>query len=971
MNNQLNQLKATFSPLAHRGISFVRNNIPKVILGTIGLVYVFLGPIKVANAQAGAAIFTDWVVGKISLGLAHLWVTGANWFNESAWRTFRGLIIAIIGFLKTLGEWLLLFFAEISDYLVNSTLADNSQGILNQEIVERTFDYILTFANTLFLIALAVFAIMIILRQTGYTFKRAITGLVVAVALANLSRLIVLAIVEISDMLARWPLASIEGGSANVFRTLIQAFTATETSQFVDFVDRAAEAGNKGGLIELAVLILIVIVLFIGVYVLFRLAFILVERAVRLVVYLVFAPLVFALYLFPSKELQNLASSWWSEVIKWAMVLPVVVFLMKISFDFLLMVNETMLENGIVYGIRLINQGQPEAAAANVITASFVFFIIAIALLLAAANIQKPMGIAATKFTEGAANLVSGGVKAASRFAWRAGTAPVKAGARRIGQRTAAMAKNLGFRVATTGPLKGWTKGIYKVLRGPQLAEAAQAKERELFFRGAEAEQLRARYVNLNSRVSRAKKPIQERIAQRDYKKSYDALSGDEKSATDQKVDKAISRNVALSKDKRNLEALEGGYMRILGEASKEEYELGKLPAETFKEFEKYARKYEANPKDAEAGFRMQVMFDVLKKQALRLTGPQRNVAIANRNTIAENVEYKNLLKRAGFPEKFGYAPISASEPIEKEVVSRLAADTRAVEDAKDRVESLGAAIDHLPKIRLAASSLSDTALLQSLNPAIGGTLAPDAYSEKVTAKNNVRAMSRLTKAQREEIANIQSQSLPPNVKEQLIRGIIGRGPATRGNAQYVSTVLSHGIRVQDIDKVQDIAEFYHDSSRPDHNTVKNYVDSVTTLRQARVQQAATQAIVPPIDPGPAYRRQVQATITAKKKTPAGFTGSTSEYVSQEVPRVKVNLLKELGGISDDNSRQEAVARPTKDIVTPGTHTKIEEIRSFYKIPKIKGEGVDTTVEEDIEMLNKLEAAGRNLNPPTESELNE
>lgn len=887
---------------------------------------------------------------------------------------FKNLILAVLSFISAVLTHLLVFFAAMT-----ASVIEIQNTILAREQVQAVWGTILDIANVVFVVALLIFAVMIILRQTGYNFKKAVTSLIIAITLANTSGLIVTTLNGLANLLAKWAsgifLQQSPGGgeaaqtgatnlASNALATLVRMFSGSMTNYYSDLSKHIYELPNKpenaiqifNGLTEAT---FIVFFIGIGVYVVYRLFFLFIERMVRIVLYFAFAPLAFAAGLLPNKQMTDIPSKWWSELIKWLLVYPAALLLMGFALIFL---NAAIVavpgtgENGLIGGVISLITSSTDASGVTTAFEAFAFATIAIVLLLTAANIAKVTGLTATAAVGAAAAWLPGVLKKTTgrtlTAARRVAAAPFQAGAKYAGARAKGWAKNVGFRLATTRPLRPITEWAYKVARKPLLAEEAQAKERELHFKGLDAQQLRVRYVALSTQVNNAEDKVKNQVAQAKFKTNYDKLKPEEKTLVDKRADVILSRNPVVSGHIRNLKTLEGSYMRTLGDAAKVEYDLGKLPAETYKDFIDSAEKYKTSgKKDAEAGFKMQYMFDVLKRQALHLTGKQREVAIGYRDEVASNTKYTDLLKQAGFPKKFGYATFGVGEKIGPEVFAKLAVDTYQVQQAQKEVEKLRSQLSKLGQGHIAPDieDVSTPKTLQAISDrTVGELLVPDSI------KNGIEiTASRLTSSDKNKIAKIQQSDQPLAEKTNLITPFLARAniPEPNNVRSNIAQALSAGVAIDDLSRAQTISEIlYKDSPTPAESNarpvIQRQLGAVANYQTVQAGQAETQRVITSsIGSHPGYEAVIQ-------KDPI--------YATKQIPVLKREVLTDLGARGDADSIQKIMEQKTKGSMLKGDLiTRIQDIAKRFELPQMESE--DATIGQHLEMLNNLEAAGRNF----------
>lgn len=209
---------------------------------------------------------------------------------------------------------------------------DGQNDLLKSEYVSQGWELMLAATNSLLALALAIMAVMIMTGAQNYNIKKALTALISAIIIANLSYQIVHLFVEVGDALKE----GIEAGfgglgiSDNPYGDWIKSmdtlFTPKDggTGTFWDFLSSDPADVLLRTLVSLSTLA-------IGAYVMIKLAFVLIERAIRLALLIVFAPLIFVIQLFPGAGLEGMSKTWWSDLTKWVLVLPTVFLLLSLA----------------------------------------------------------------------------------------------------------------------------------------------------------------------------------------------------------------------------------------------------------------------------------------------------------------------------------------------------------------------------------------------------------------------------------------------------------------------------------------------------------------------------------------------------------------------------------------------------------------------------------------------------------------
>ncbi|MDD5606040.1 MAG: hypothetical protein PHR51_01800 [Patescibacteria group bacterium] len=300
------------------------------------------------------------------------------------------ILAAVLGYILAWLNKLLVFVIDSAIGPALETLFARTGGEVT--IVYDMWNIVLGVANVLFFLALLIASILIIARYSGYNLKKAITGLVTAAIVANISYPIAqILIFDLGDTLASTA-RSIFGYSLD---DVVGFFGGTFMQSFNGALNPAVDWR-----ISILQPVMVIVVQVILAIVLFKLGFILVERAVRLIYTTIAAPIYFALSLFPAKELQGLASQWWSEMIKWILVLPIALALISGAMKF----YYTYFTSDVNVAGELMKVVDDSAQMSGDFWSNLIIFIIVIALLLAAGSADKMVGVSLAAITAGGAN---------------------------------------------------------------------------------------------------------------------------------------------------------------------------------------------------------------------------------------------------------------------------------------------------------------------------------------------------------------------------------------------------------------------------------------------------------------------------------------------------------------------------------------------------------------------------------------
>lgn len=310
-------------------------------------------------------------------------------------RTIFGALFGAIGGLFNLLTGL---FVKI----ITGLILPGQNSLIFGDQLKGAWQAMLDVANVVFFLALVIFAILIITRQAGYNFKKAVTALITAIVLANLSLEIVQVLIEVGDALRNVTnqIPGIGGSTTEDIKTWFDGFVFSP-----EFVNLTFDAGTDTGryiLLTFSVMVAQIIIAF----VFFRLTFVLIERAIRLAALAIFAPIQAAISILPQKELQGLGGNWFSDVLRWVLVLPITFILIGIAK----MIMPSNIEDTVTTFLQ-----HSDTAGDLTLTGALFYIIIGLGLMVAASGVPGFLKLSISSFTSSvggsAANLASGGWK--------------------------------------------------------------------------------------------------------------------------------------------------------------------------------------------------------------------------------------------------------------------------------------------------------------------------------------------------------------------------------------------------------------------------------------------------------------------------------------------------------------------------------------------------------------------------------
>lgn len=268
----------------------------KLIL--IVLLGVSIGGLILSTTQPAAAdAFSIWT-----------WVT--KW-------TAQPLLDAVANILTIIFGGIAFLITAIGQLLLSAVFNTDPNFLLNDVATEATWYKILLLTNGVYLAVLIIASIAIIVRANvgTYNIKKVLGGLVTAVALSNLSLLIVRALVEFGQILTN-SLSALFGINQDYYKIFL--FKLLSETQPITHIGNQTEE-----------IILIWVAFILVASIIIKLAVILFERMIWLFGLAIVAPLAFAVGLLPN--MQNYSKQWWEHLIKWILVLPATLGLAGLS----------------------------------------------------------------------------------------------------------------------------------------------------------------------------------------------------------------------------------------------------------------------------------------------------------------------------------------------------------------------------------------------------------------------------------------------------------------------------------------------------------------------------------------------------------------------------------------------------------------------------------------------------------------
>lgn len=441
----------------------------------------FVSPILLFPAITHAVWWTPWTWGQdIKAGLDNITgdipATILKPMVDFVWSSIANIFTFI-------NQWLITVINTIIGPIMEEIFG---RGDSDVGLVKDLWDIALGVANVTFFLALLVFSLLIIFRYSGYNFKKAISSLVIVAFLANISY--TLSIIIIFD---------IGGALTNIAQNLfgygindLQTFLGEDLNgAFAAFDFRGvAEVNNDVIYTDLLGPIATGLTAILFAFVLAKLAFVLIERVVRLTYLTFVAPVMFALSLFPAKSLQDLAKQWWEDMFKWTMVLPIAFVLISVAMKFFYTyVGEMNFATALVTPVITDMANSPDGGAS--LGVGVIMLILSVSFIIAAGSAPKMAGAALSAITESGGNMLENTTKSVGKWALNKGKQGVGWADKKI--RTAAGEKALDI-----GARTGLGKYIQKRAGLAKGKRIAKEKAREIMVSGYVNEQMLRQHSN-------------------------------------------------------------------------------------------------------------------------------------------------------------------------------------------------------------------------------------------------------------------------------------------------------------------------------------------------------------------------------------------------------------------------------------------------------------------------------------------
>lgn len=226
---------------------------------------------------------------------------------------------------------LLYIEAQIIDYLLSPV----NFPITNARIVQIGWGITRDLANMFFILILLIIAFTTVLRIKSYAIQQLWWKVVVAALLINFSLVIAGFLIDFTNILTTFFVkAALDGGSFWTITTRLMA-----GMQILNFYNPARASEIVGGITQFGAagigafigIVMTLIGLVVTVFVFGAAAIFLVVRILHLWLLMIFAPIVWMLWILPATS--SYFSQWWHKFIQWAFFAPIFAFMIFLSLQ--------------------------------------------------------------------------------------------------------------------------------------------------------------------------------------------------------------------------------------------------------------------------------------------------------------------------------------------------------------------------------------------------------------------------------------------------------------------------------------------------------------------------------------------------------------------------------------------------------------------------------------------------------------
>ncbi len=298
---------------------FLRKNkkyLGLVLIAAIAFNFVFPPLTVLAQSTPAKPADVSWVGQVIS------WVSGESLlFASSAISMIFGALFGVVLWLE----------AQIIDYIINPA----NFSFTNSPIVTLGWGITRDLANMFFILILLTIALATVLKIQSYAIKQLWWKVLVAAILINFSLVIAGFVIDFTQVLTAFFLNQITGGGS--FGTITTRLAAS--MQIINFYNPATPTSMGQGIVQFGAsgiaavvgIILTLVGLVVTVFVFGALAVFLIVRILYIWFLLIFAPIVWMLWVLPAT--QKYFSQWWDSFINWTFFAPIYVFMIYLSLS--------------------------------------------------------------------------------------------------------------------------------------------------------------------------------------------------------------------------------------------------------------------------------------------------------------------------------------------------------------------------------------------------------------------------------------------------------------------------------------------------------------------------------------------------------------------------------------------------------------------------------------------------------------
>lgn len=245
--------------------------------------------------------------------------------SDSTENSIVNVLAWIVFYIATFFSWLVSIMIGVMVYVASYN------QFLDTAIVKNGWSIVRDVANNFFIVVLLVIAVGTILRVPNYN-RQLLPKLLVMAVLINFSKVFAGIMIDFSQVITLWLAGAIKGVSDNgniiLLALGLDKLYRVNTSGLS--ITDPLPGGGLDGAEVLKTLFFALILSVVAVVVMAMITIVLVYRIVMLWFLVILSPLAFLLTTFPKG--QQYAGMWWSEMAKYLVVGPVMLFFLYLSF---------------------------------------------------------------------------------------------------------------------------------------------------------------------------------------------------------------------------------------------------------------------------------------------------------------------------------------------------------------------------------------------------------------------------------------------------------------------------------------------------------------------------------------------------------------------------------------------------------------------------------------------------------------